>query len=74
MHGSTSPLADFIKLKSIENRVTKGAAKADCIIPHRKTLFGQAVFSFGASHQWNSIPQSIRECTNNVNINVAYLS
>ncbi len=44
MHGLALPsLVDFIKFKSIE-RVTRGAAKADCIIPHRKTLFGQAVF------------------------------
>ncbi len=64
MPGSAPPpLADFIKFKSIENRVTRGAAKGDCIIPYRKTLFGQAIFSFRASHLWNSIPQLIRECT-----------
>ncbi len=57
MHGlAPSPLVDFITFKSIENRVTRGAAKADC-------WFGRAVFSFRASHQWNSIPQSITEST-----------
>ncbi len=34
MHGlAPLPLVDFIQFKSIENRVARGAAKADCIIP-----------------------------------------
>jgi len=47
------PLADFIKSKSVENRITRGAIieRIVAIIPHRKTLFGQAVFSYKASHQ-----------------------
>lgn len=56
------PLTDFINLKPLENRVTRGAARVDYIIPRRKTSFSQAVFSFRASHQWNSIPLSTREC------------
>lgn len=64
MHGlAPPPLADFIKSKSVENRITRGAIRADCIIPRRKTSFGQAVFSYKASHQWNTVPQPIRECS-----------
>ncbi len=44
MHG-LAPLFELLNwIKSIEKRVTRGAAKAGWIIPHRKTLFDQAVF------------------------------
>jgi len=57
------PLFGLITFKSNTNRVTRGAARRDCIIPLKKTAFSQAVFSFTASHEWNSIPPLIREST-----------
>lgn len=36
MYGlAPSPLTEFIYFKSSENRVTRGAARADCIIPQQ---------------------------------------
>ena len=62
IHGlAPPPLSGFIELKSASSRVTRGAARGDCTVPFRVSAFSQAVFSFKASHQWNSVPQSIRE-------------
>ena len=62
MHGSAPPpLSGFIQFKSSATRATRGAAKKDCTIPFIKTTFSQAVFSFRASQQWNTVPQSVRE-------------
>lgn len=55
------PLCDFIHFRSSEVRVTRGAVREDCIIPRRKTAFGQAVFSVRAVQQWNTVPATIRE-------------
>jgi len=40
------PLFGLINFKSNTNRVTRAAARRDCIIPLKKTAFSQAVFSF----------------------------
>lgn len=59
-HGlAPPPLQDFVKRNS--NRSTRAGSRGDCIVPFRKSAFGQAVFSFRASQTWNTIPSTIRE-------------
>uniref|UniRef100_A0A3P9HG26 ribonuclease H n=1 Tax=Oryzias latipes TaxID=8090 RepID=A0A3P9HG26_ORYLA len=60
LHGlAPPPLQDFVKKR--QNRSTRASSRGDCIIPSRKSSFGQTVFSFRASQTWNTIPKSIRE-------------
>ncbi len=92
MHGlPPPPLVDFIKFTSIENRVTRGAAKADCIIPHIKKPCLVKLFFPSEHHisgiQYHNQLENVHNLThlsiilrngffitNNVNINVVYIS
>ena len=55
------PLCGLIKFRSPTTGVTRGAARGDCEIPLRKTVFGQSAFTYRAANEWNTIPQTIRE-------------
>lgn len=59
-HGlAPPPLKDFIKKNT--NRSTRAASRGDCIVPFKKSVFGQSVFSYRASQTWNAIPCVIRD-------------
>lgn len=60
------PLKDFIKKNT--NRSTRAASRGDCIVPFRKSVFGQSVFSYRASQTWNAIPCVIRDLPHLPNI------
>ncbi len=51
----------YLYFRPTATEAVTGAARGDCTVPLRKTAFSQVVFSFRASHQWNSVPQSISE-------------
>ncbi len=55
------PLLVFLlSRKQLTDSRTRSAARGDCIIPRRRTAFGQSAFSVRASHTWNSLPTAIR--------------
>ena len=54
------PLSAFIKQKTTDDSRTRSAARRDCIIPRRRSAFGQSAFSVRASHTWNRLPTSVR--------------
>jgi len=61
IHGLTSPpLKQFVTTRT-GYRLTRGAARGDCIVPLRKSAFSHAAFSVQAAVDWNYIPVSIRE-------------
>ncbi len=60
LHGlAPPPLKEFIKINT--NRSTRAGSRGDCLVPLRKSAFGQSVFSYRASHSWNTIPSDIRD-------------
>lgn len=62
IHGlSSPPLSHFVNIRRSTHRVTRGAAREDCIVPLCKSAFSQSAFSVTASREWNSVPMSIRE-------------
>lgn len=62
IRGLTSPpLSQFVSIRTAAYRLTRGAARGDCIIPFRSSAFSQSAFSITAAKEWNSIPISIRE-------------
>lgn len=61
IHGlSSPPLSQFIQIRNTDHSRTRGAVRGDCIIPLRKSLFGQTTFSVQAAHEWNLTPITIR--------------
>ncbi len=58
LHGlAPPPLSEFIKKNT--NRSTRAGSRGDCLVPFRKTVFGQSGFSYQASHTWNTVPSDI---------------
>ena len=55
------PLHSFI-LRLESGRSTRASVKGDCVIPFRRTTFGQNVLSIIGGKLWNSLPLIIREC------------
>lgn len=63
LHGlAPPPLNDFITLRPITTRVTRAVTNRECVVPLRKTSFGQNVLSYKGSTLCNSLPISVREC------------
>ncbi len=61
IHGlSSPPLHQFVNIRTADHSRTRGAARGDCIIPFRKSLFGQTAFSVRAAAEWNLTPINIR--------------
>ena len=56
---ATAPLQMFIQKN--ESRSTRATSRGDCIVPFRKSAYGQAVFSYRATHTWNTLPAALRE-------------
>lgn len=52
------PLNEFLKRNS---RTTRAGSRGDCLVPFRKSVFGQLSFSFRASQTRNTVPASIRD-------------
>lgn len=64
IHGlSSPPLSQFVNIRNTAQRVTRGSARGDCVVPLRKSTFSQSAFSVRAAQEWNSVPQNIRELT-----------
>lgn len=64
IHGlSSPPLSLFVNIRNATHRVTRGAARGDCVVPLRKSAFSQSAFSVTAAEEWNCVPQNIRELT-----------
>lgn len=62
LHGmAPPPHNEFIKQNF--NSSTRATTRGDCIIPHRRSAFGQSVFSYRAVHTWNTIPIELRNIT-----------
>ncbi len=61
IHGlSSPPLHQFVNTRTANHSRTRGAASVDCIIPFRKSAFGQTDFSVRAAAEWNLTPINIR--------------
>uniref|UniRef100_A0A8C8E3R6 Reverse transcriptase domain-containing protein n=1 Tax=Oryzias sinensis TaxID=183150 RepID=A0A8C8E3R6_9TELE len=61
LHGlSSPPLHQFINIRTADHSRTRSAVKGDCIIPFRKSVFGQTAFSVRAATEWNFTLVSIR--------------
>ncbi len=64
LHGlAPPPLGEFIQQKSSSGRATRAATRGDCVVPYRRSKFGQTVFSVRASNYWNCLPAELREST-----------
>ena len=62
MHGlAPAPLAEFISQKNRTERVTRGSVRGDCVIPLRKSAFGQSAWSVRGASEWNSIPEEVKQ-------------
>ena len=55
------PLHGFIR-RLESGGSTRASVKGDCVIPFRRTTFGQNVLSIIGGKLWNSLPLIIREC------------
>ncbi len=61
IHGLSSlPLHQFVNIRTADHSRTRGAVRGDCIIPFRKSVFGQTTFSVRAAAEWNLTPINIR--------------
>ncbi len=60
MHSLSSPLKQFVNIRTTAHRSTRGGERGDCIIPFKRSNFSQSVFSVKAAREWNSIPSTIR--------------
>ncbi len=60
MHSLSSPLKQFVNIRTTAHRSTRGGERGDCIIPFKRSKFSQSVFSVKAAREWNSIPSTIR--------------
>ncbi|KAK0155602.1 hypothetical protein N1851_002080 [Merluccius polli] len=58
---TSPPLKKLVQVRTSAYHSTRGAARGDCIIPLRKSQFGQSTFSHKAAQEWNTIPAHIRE-------------
>ncbi len=56
-----APLHEFIRQICIS--FTRATTRGDCIIPHRRSAFGQSAFSCRAKHTWKTIPVELRNIT-----------
>ena len=64
IHGlSSPPLRQFINIRTTDYSRTRGAARGDCIIPFRKSVFGKNAFFVRAATEWNLTPLYIRNVT-----------
>ncbi len=64
VHGlAPPPLGEFIQQKSSSGRATRIATRGDCVVPYRRSKFGQTVFTVRASNYWNCLPAELREST-----------
>jgi len=57
---SSPPLHQFVQTQTAEHSRPRGAARGDCIITFRKSVFGQTAFSAQATTEWNLTPITIR--------------
>ena len=57
------PLCSLVTFRTAATSATRGAARGDCEIPLKKSVFGQWVFSVRSAREWNHLPQNIREST-----------
>lgn len=57
---SSPPLHQFVNIRTADHSRTRGAARGDCVIPFRKSVFGHTSFSVRAATEWNRIPLIIR--------------
>lgn len=53
-------LNQFVNIVPNTHRSTRSATRGDCIVPLRKSAFGQTAFSVRAAREWNLIPIHIR--------------
>ncbi len=60
MHSLSSPLKQFVNIRTTAHRSARGGERGDCIIPFKISNFSQSVFSVKAAREWNSIPSTIR--------------
>ena len=61
LHGlAPHVLSQFVNAVPNVHRPTRSAARGDCIVPLRKSVFGQTAFSVRAAREWNLIPTHIR--------------
>ncbi len=59
-HGLAPPvLTQFVNVAPNDYRLKRSAVRGDYIVPLRKSLFGQRVFSVRAAREWNSIQSNI---------------
>ena len=58
---TSPPLKEFVQVRTSAYHSTRSAERGDCIIPLRKSRFGQSTFSHKAAQDWNTIPAPIRE-------------
>ncbi len=61
-HGLAPPvLNQFVNVAPNGYRLTRSAVRGDCIVPLRKSVFSQRLFSVRAAREWNSIPTNCHE-------------
>ena len=58
------PLNRFVKRNDSGDRTTRATTRGDCEVPFRTSAFGKTVFSVRASHNWNSLPNEVRDTPN----------
>lgn len=56
-----APLAEFISQRNSSERVTRGFATGDCVIPLRRSVFSRSAWSVRGATEWNSIPEEVRQ-------------
>jgi len=52
----------YIKKTGRGKKCTRASIRGDCVVPYRRTTFGQYVLSIKGSEIWNKLPVVIREC------------
>jgi len=69
-HGRLTPppLKEFIKQRIDCGIGTRSVSRGDWEVPNRQTSFGQKVLSVMGSKYFNSLPQSIPQCSSLRNI------
>ena len=50
------PLCSLLQFRSTVTSATRGAARGDCVVPYKKSTFGQSVFTYKAAGEWNTNP------------------
>jgi len=64
LHGlAPPPVGECIQQKDSSGRATRAATREDCVVPFRRSKFGQTVSSELAANYWNCLPTELREST-----------